>query len=730
MHLLQGLLLFGVVGLIGQGASAHQQFNGAVADDEIPPPLPRWREGGTPHDPNQALEPYAIEFKRDIPTSGYLEAPPEYSPTRGVVFKYITGHWTSVVTDCVVALTSDPAHDDIAYVVVNNSSQQTVATNDFVAHGADMSKVRFLIQYSESVWLRDYGPHFTWQDGALTIVDSHYYPTRPNDNFIPTMLGDNHFIMPTYDMGLYYSGGNFLPGPERAAWLSSLVNIDNPASQGFTPELIAELYQRYQGIDTLHIMPKLPANVDGTGHIDMWMYIVDEDSVIISEFKEGSNQQAIDITNNAVPYMEALGFEVHRTPAWNVGYTHYTYTNAFRVGDRILAISYGEGNPSYLDEDAEALAAWEAAAGPNVEIIPINCYSIIPAAGAIHCIVMQVPLCTESIPTVHVVSPDGGELLVPGTTHTIQWAASDTDNVEIPQIDLYYSPDGGRAWNFIATTTDTGFYDWTVPDEDTTQAMVRVVATSSDTDQGEGVSADFFQIAPAQQTLYDFTTGGGVDKFGWGYQVYYWSLVDGNRTPVSNEISTLVADAYDRLSYSDATGSDYDPNRYISPTTSYRTTHTFEFTIDEDPAQIDDIAVLWEGYADQCTQIELYVWDYVEGQWGDGAGLYNQNRYMDNWAGNIDGYLEGHLQSDFDRYIDASGQMTFLLFGERTGDESYHDYMELVVTRIQGACPEDVNDDGWVDIDDLFDILAHWGEGAGTYDVNDDGMVDIDDVFA
>ncbi|UCD75024.1 MAG: S8 family serine peptidase [Phycisphaerales bacterium] len=45
-------------------------------------------------------------------------------------------------------------------------------------------------------------------------------------------------------------------------------------------------------------------------------------------------------------------------------------------------------------------------------------------------------------------------------------------------------------------------------------------------------------------------------------------------------------------------------------------------------------------------------------------------------------------------------------------------------------CPEDVNLDGVVDIDDLFEILGHWGEGAGTYDVNGDGIVDIDDVFA
>ena len=42
---------------------------------------------------------------------------------------------------------------------------------------------------------------------------------------------------------------------------------------------------------------------------------------------------------------------------------------------------------------------------------------------------------------------------------------------------------------------------------------------------------------------------------------------------------------------------------------------------------------------------------------------------------------------------------------------------------------EDVNNDGVVDIDDIFDVLAHWGEASGPCDVNQDGIVDIDDVF-
>jgi agmatine/peptidylarginine deiminase len=623
--------------------------------------------------------------------SGMVKSPPEYEPVRGVLIPFFWHSTPEVVRDCVVALTADPQHDDIAYVLVTDAWQERLATITFQAGGADMSKVQFIVAEADSIWMRDYGPHFIWLDGAMGIVDGHYYPGRPKDNFIPSILGDEHLIAPTFDMGLYHSGGNFQAGPNRSGFVTSLINLDNPAPEGFNEDFIAELFNQYQGIDTLHVMPMLPPSVDGTGHIDMWMYLVDEDSVIISEFKPGSDQTAISITNNAVAYMENLGFQVYRLPAWNGQRwnergVHYTYTNGFRVNDRILIPSYGAGNPDYLDEDAEAVTAWRAAAGPNVEIIPINSYSIIPLAGALHCIVKQVPRYIKSFPSGHIIGPGSGELLVSGTEAMIEWSATDTDNTTIPQIDIYYSIDGGETYEHIVTTDDTGYYTWTVPELLTNEATIKVVATAADFAQAEFVSNGFFEIAPAKQTIYDFTMGGGIDRFGLGYQTRDWSFLDGNRTPLHREIQRIFNQAYTKLSYSDGTLGDYDLNRYRSPFPGQRnSTHVFEFTVYEDPAEIDDIEVVWEGYAESCAQVELYVWDYVEEQWGDGTGLSAQNRFMDNLAGNHDAVLTGNIRSDFERYIDASGQMTFLLYAERNESRTFHDYMAVTVSQIQDS---------------------------------------------
>jgi len=546
-----------------------------------------------------------------------------------------------------------------------------------------MNRVHFVIRVTDTVWIRDYGPRYIYEGQCRAIIDHTYNRPRPNDNTFNSYFSTykNHAY---YEIPLVHGGGNYHLDARDNSYTTRLICEENP---GLSEQEIHDLWQAYQNVDTT-FFDKFPQYVDWTGHIDMWMYLVDEDSVVISQFKPGSDPTAISITDNAVPYMENLGFEVYRLPAWNVKRwdmrtIHYTYTNGFRVNDRILIPSYGEGNPDYLDEDAEALAAWQAAAGPNVEIIPINSYSIIPLAGALHCIVKQVPRYTESIPASRVMWPSGGELLVSGTTEIISWTATDTDNIAIHQVDLYYSVDGGSTYEYIVTTDDTGYYAWTVPEIRTDQAKIKVVVTSEDFDQAEAVSDDVFEIAPAQQTVYDFTTGAGVYNFALGYKTRNWSILDGNRTPVSKEIDSYISYAYSRLAYSDGTRGEYDHNRYRSPSPGQRySTHIFELTINEDPAEIDDINILWEGYADRCTQIELYVWDYEEEQWGNGAGLCGQNRFIDNWAGKQDGILSGNIRSDFDRYIDASGLMTLLLYAERTNSKTFHDYLAVTVSMI------------------------------------------------
>jgi agmatine/peptidylarginine deiminase len=718
-------------------AAASPALAEPPAETEHRSTLTRVREGGTPYDATQPLVPYPVRIGGPEGTAASLtgavalvETPPEYAPARGVLFQY-GNSWNSVVTACVVALTASSAHDEIAYVVVANQTTANSAASAFAAAGADMTKVVLIVHPNDSIWMRDYGPHFVFEGGTLGIVDSHYYQGRALDNFVPTLLAGSTWQVNARPQGLYYSGGNFQAGPDRSGFCTALVNVDNPASGGFNESLIRELHGAFQGIDTLHVLPQLPTSVDGTGHIDMWMYLVDEDTVIISEFIAGSNATAISVTNNAVPYMQALGFEVFRTPAWNAGFTHFTYTNAYRVNDRIFVPVYGTGivpggNSAYNARDTQAMAQWAAAAGPGVTIVPIQCSSIIGASGAIHCTVKQVPRYVGTMPAVNVEAPAAGDVVLAGSVQQIRWNASDTGNRPLASVDLAWSTDG-EGWATIASgIPDSGAFAWNVPPSLVGSSVrVRVTARSADGDVAMALSGAF-RAGPGTRRTYDFSQGAGVTHFATGTQTSSWGVVSGVALPISTALS---AANYAALATSNATGGNTDANRYVTPAvaSSSEATHVFRMRIDEPPTGIDELRIAWEGYADRCTQAELYVWNVALSQWGNPQGQVGQNRYADSWAGNRDDVLEAVIRGNVADFVAADGTVRFLVYGERPADETFHDYVAVTVTSIDAPCPADLNADRSVDGIDLGILLGAWGPctaGACAADLDGNGTID------
>jgi hypothetical protein len=149
----------------------------------------------------------------------------------------------------------------------------------------------------------------------------------------------------------------------------------------------------------------------------------------------------------------------------------------------------------------------------------------------------------------------------------------------------------------------------------------------------------------------------------------------------------------------------------------------------ESAAEIDQIKVTWEGYADACTQVELYVWNNALGNWGDANGLVGQNRYLDSFAGNRDERLDARIRNNIANYVAADGSIRFLVYGERQNDRTFHDYMSVTVMRVDAPCTGDVDGDGAVNGNDLATLLGSWGTCAGCAgDLNGDGVIDGNDL--
>ena len=310
---------------------------------------------------------------------GHVRAIAEYEPTAGILITW--GGFNALHTAMVVPITTaDPPAD--VWVVVDNASERTQATNALTGAGADMAHVHFIIATTDSVWMRDYGPRFVAHEGTRGIVDHIYNRPRPHDDLIPSVIGAD-WNEPVYELPLVHGGGNFHLFRDREAFMTRLVDHENP---DLTEDEIRDDFRAYEGLDVTLFDP-FPTSYDSTQHIDMWMLPLNDAKVIIGEYAAGQGGGVPKtVTDAATTELSSRGYTVYRTPGWNVGGTHYTYTNSVIVNQVALICRFS----GYDAENAQALATYQEAL-PDSDVVVVDCSDIIGLAGAIHCIVMHVP---------------------------------------------------------------------------------------------------------------------------------------------------------------------------------------------------------------------------------------------------------------------------------------------------------------------------------------------------
>ncbi|MCJ7729771.1 MAG: agmatine deiminase family protein, partial [Sedimentisphaerales bacterium] len=488
---------------------------------KYPEGLPRYMTPEEQQWLDQLIVPLGIQPPgATMPPTGATWTPAEYEPLAGVLVR-----WTSGTTyDCLppfVAEVSQTDTDANVWCFIESSSEQTAATTAFTNAGANMSKVTFITYNSDSIWIRDYGPRYFYVNNNHAIMDHVYNRSgRPNDDGLPTFLA-NYWSDPCYGIGLWHGGGNFHAFSDGNGFSSNLILNENPA---YTADDINDIFRDYFNVK-LTIFPRLPSSIDATGHIDMWFLPLSPTKVLISQFTSGEGQT---ITNNAAAVLQARGYTVYRTPAWNSSGTHYTYTNAAIVNNKVFISLYS----SYSTENAQALSTFQSAM-PGYEIIQIDTDNIIGSAGAIHCIMKHVYQPKTPVPTVEVVWPNGDETLQPGAQEQIEWVAS--DDASVTSVDLYYSTNAGSTWTTIATgLSNTGSYNWTVPSTSSTQCRIRAVAHDGASNTRADVSDKNFAISssdPPVGIIGNWVTGLNHPKeIGNNRQLIVFAYAEGSTT--------------------------------------------------------------------------------------------------------------------------------------------------------------------------------------------------------
>jgi len=318
------------------------------------------------------------------PPPNAVRAQAEYEHNDGLLVRW--GDENQLLTVMAVAATTLDATARM-YIVVTGAPQQASATSILQEARADMSRIEFVLQPCTSgcsVWMRDYGPRFIDNRGARASVDHVYNRQRPVDDAFPDVWSAQR-AEPQYDIPLVHGGGNFHLFSSRRAFMTQLIGVENPS---LTNQQIEDLYLAYQGLD-VDIVPPFPRSFDLTQHIDMWVFPVDDNEVIVSDYPEAGDEVPNQIADNFAAAREAEGYTVYRTPGWSGGFgtgTHFTYANSIVLNSIVMVCRF-DGQDA-RNEQARSIYA---AAFQDKRIVQVDCTGIIARAGAIHCIVMHVP---------------------------------------------------------------------------------------------------------------------------------------------------------------------------------------------------------------------------------------------------------------------------------------------------------------------------------------------------
>lgn len=427
------------------------------------------------------------------PPEGLVRCVAEYEPMEGLLVSY-DGTSSQNATLTQIAKLATTLGSAKMYVVVDTVSEQNTVSSQLQAAGVDLNKCEFIVVSTNTIWMRDYGPRYIYQGDCRAMVDHIYNRPRPQDDAFPSAFAQrkNHA---RYEIPLIHGGGNFHLNALGNANVTRLVNNEN---QNYTEQQIWQLWKDYQNVDTTFWTP-FPTNVDSTQHIDMWMQITADKTIVISDWPYNAGSLQDQICDDAAAQFQSAGWSVYRTPARSVGGVHYTYTNVVMCNGLVIIPTYS--NSSVQQHNAEALSVWQSAC-PDKQIVQLSGDSLVASAGVFHCVVMHVPQPKKgAMPSAYVISPNGNETFQPGQQVEIKWVTDDDKG--IARVDILLSTNNGLSYDRViaADTDDDGTFLWTVPNLKAPLCRVKIQVRDGDGNVGDDDSDGSFAIRRPLKTI-------------------------------------------------------------------------------------------------------------------------------------------------------------------------------------------------------------------------------------
>ena len=229
------------------------------------------------------------------PPIGPIRCASEYEPMQGIILAW--EGYTTILRQMAAHITTTGEAD--VYVACDSSSEANSARSSMINAGADPDRVFTFVHPTDTVWIRDWGPRYIYEGNCRAIVDHTYNRPRPSDDSWSSWF-DGQVGHAFYEHELVHGGGNFHLNGAGVSAATRLINNENGS---LSDAQIIAIWRDYQNVET-YLHDPFPTNVDSTQHIDMWMQIVDEHEIIISDWPTAAGSTQDNICDWATGYYQ------------------------------------------------------------------------------------------------------------------------------------------------------------------------------------------------------------------------------------------------------------------------------------------------------------------------------------------------------------------------------------------------------------------------------------------
>ncbi len=411
-----------------------------------------------------------------------LIVPGEFEESQAVTIRWSYGSVSTSRTRTFVEMINAIQQEVPVWIFINNASDSTSVINAMNFYGYTLENHEFLVKQTNSIWIRDYGPFgfYYGEDDELAFLDIQYYPSRPLDNEVPVWLA-NHMGIDVYTSNLYDEGGNQMFDGFGHAFYADGIFPKNSSLNGWSTEFTRETHNSHFRVSEATEPERLLCD-GGTGHLDMYAKLLNETTILASEYPAevtASDRQRIEDNVALFESKETTygdNFEVVRVPMPRRNDGSYStscsqinadargYVNGLFVNKTFIVPIYTNESSSQFNKD------WDEAALdqireylPGYNVIGVDARSLTVAGGAIHCVTMQIPADNpvrfrhERLSGVKPAS----------TEYTVN--SSIKNKSGIAEAKVYYRVKGAETWNeaamsgggveFEGIISNTGFSD-------------------------------------------------------------------------------------------------------------------------------------------------------------------------------------------------------------------------------------------------------------------------------